>query len=356
MLYVHILGYASMPTREIYKLLSENFNRNEHYIITGSVDHENFTCIENGCPRIKTYSLETIKMCYKADFIVIHGFINTKLLYFFLFQPWFLHKCNWIVWGGDIYCHEIKNRKIKDQIYEIMRQMIYPRIGFVTTLVEHDYEKAVEWYHLNGHHLRVAYPFFGGNQNKQKKKKGNCVNIQIGNSATETNHHYEALDMLAHLKNEHIHLYLPLSYGNSGFREYARDVVKYAEKIFGKTKVSAFWETMDGESYLEFLNSIDVAIFNNDRQQAMGNISQLLMCGAKVYARKTTTMWEHFTKIGCILNDIESVKQETLEQLIYEQTSEVEKNRAVVAKRNESSVRAGQWKKMFDDMIKYTKS
>ena len=44
-------------------------------------------------------------------------------------------------------------------------------------------------------------------------------------------------------------------------------------------------------------DSIEIAIFNNDRQQAMGNITALLGMKSKVFIRDDTSMWSNFSNL-----------------------------------------------------------
>ena len=355
MKYVHILGYGSMPTRDFYRFLCDNFDHNEHCIITGSVNDPNFQTINNGIRRIKTYSLETIIEVQKAERIIIHGLINRKLLLFFCAQPWLLHKCNWIVWGGDIYCHNQKQDTLELKAYEMMRKFMYPKIGYVTTLVDDDYEKAVKWYKVKGKHLSTSYPGVTANEEflnemRASKPKGDTINIQIGNSATVTNQHYEALDMLSRFKEENIHIYLPLNYGDPDYREYAQAVLNYAVDIFGKEKVTAILERVENDEYSRYLNTINVGVFNNNRQQAMGNISQLIQYGAKIYLRKDTTMWVHFEKLGCKLHEVNSIVNESLEEFSTEDIALKEENMRALDIRNSTETKLKMWKDLFEEM------
>ena len=43
-----------------------------------------------------------------------------------------------------------------------------------------------------------------------------------------------------------------------------------------------------------YRNAAYIAIFNNNRQQALGNISILCAYGAKIYLRNDTSMWEYY--------------------------------------------------------------
>jgi len=51
---------------------------------------------------------------------------------------------------------------------------------------------------------------------------------------------------------------------------------------------------MDIDEYTRLLNSVDIAIYNNNRQQATGNIEILGFLGKKIFVRSDTTTWEHY--------------------------------------------------------------
>ena len=48
------------------------------------------------------------------------------------------------------------------------------------------------------------------------------------------------------------------------------------------------------DAYIRWLNTMDVGVFANDRQQALGNIFYLMRLKKKVYLRKGTSMWNNF--------------------------------------------------------------
>ena len=66
------------------------------------------------------------------------------------------------------------------------------------------------------------------------------------------------------------------------------------------------------EQYLEFLKSLDIAIFNHRLQQAMGNTITLLGMGRTVFMRSEVSQWRFLDGLGIKLND---VKDLTLKQL-----------------------------------------
>ena len=102
------------------------------------------------------------------------------------------------------------------------------------------------------------------------------------------NYHIEVFEKLRKYRTENIKVYVPLSYGSNS---YAESVISEGKRIFGD-KFYPMTKFMEKEQYFRFLMTIDVAIFANDRQQALGNIVALLYAGKKVYMRKTISSWE----------------------------------------------------------------
>ena len=114
------------------------------------------------------------------------------------------------------------------------------------------------------------------------------VNILVGNSATKSNYHLEVFDKLKKFRDENINIYVPLSYGS---KDYADEVIKYGSQLFGE-KFKPITEFMPKDKYFMQLMSMDIAVFANDRQQALGNIVALLYAGKKVYMRSDISSWE----------------------------------------------------------------
>ena len=75
---------------------------------------------------------------------------------------------------------------------------------------------------------------------------------------------------------------------------------------------------MSSEEYAKFFSKMNVAIFNNNRQQAMGNITLASFLGCKVYLRKNTTMWRQYVEVGgCHFYPIEIIKEQKIEELQF---------------------------------------
>ncbi|MDD3505130.1 MAG: TDP-N-acetylfucosamine:lipid II N-acetylfucosaminyltransferase [Sulfurimonas sp.] len=219
----------------------------------------------------------------EAEKIILHGLWREKVDMLLYFNPELLKKCYWFIWGGDFYFPEKQNW---------FKKQIIKDIAYLITDNQGDYELLKSMYGAKGMNI----PCFGYPSNLHKElqstpKKDKTLFIQLGNSADPTNQHIEALQILQVYKEEDIKIFVPLTYGN---KEYAQGVIEEGYRLFGE-KFFPIVEHMPYEEYMRFLEKIDIAIFNHNRQQAMGNIVTLLGMGKKVYLNKTT-IWDYFAQ------------------------------------------------------------
>ena len=136
-----------------------------------------------------------------------------------------------------------------------------------------------------------------------KKQK---VNVLVGNSTDPTNNHIEIFNMIEEQIEEIDKIYCPLSYGI--FRDYKDSIIKEGTKRFGD-KFVALTDFMTIEEYTEFLKTIDVAIFNHNRQQAMGVTLSLLSLGKIVYCKGGTTSYNSLTERGFAVFAVNLIKE-----------------------------------------------
>jgi hypothetical protein len=134
--------------------------------------------------------------------------------------------------------------------------------------------------------------------------KHHGLNILLGNSADPSNNHIEALERLLPFKGQEIKIYAPLSYGD---QNHANKVISQGKEWFGDKFVPMTY-FMPFEVYLEFLKSIDIAIFNHRRQQAMGNSIMLLGMGKTIFMRSDVSHWRFLIGLGINLSNVENLK------------------------------------------------
>ncbi|MGH4118092.1 TDP-N-acetylfucosamine:lipid II N-acetylfucosaminyltransferase [Clostridium sp.] len=281
-------------TNKFIKFINKNFDPKEHlFIVIGkgvgaTIDSfDNVKVISNNIRGLITI----LGDMWASKKIFLHGLFNWRIILFLFFQPWLLKKSNWVIWGGDLYYYKYRKNTYKSNLYEFFRKFTIRRVGGLITHVKGDYELAKEWYGARGkYYYSFMYPsnLFNEYDLSKVKKSNKKTYIQVGNSSNPSNNHLEVFDKLKKYKNKNIEIICPLSYGNIEYRD---KVIANGNKIFGD-KFNPIIEFICFDEYLELLAKIDIAVFNHNRQQALGNITTLLGLGKKVYIRDDITTWQ----------------------------------------------------------------
>lgn len=282
-------------TVSFINFINKNFNKQEHlFFVYGANECYEKNDLENdfNVKSIKEQKISFLKSIYTSDKIILHSLlISRKLLLFLAIQPFLLKKCNWVIWGGDLYHYKYRKRTFKENLYEYVRKLVIGKVGRLVSHIKGDYELAKEWYGAKG---KYCYSFmYLSNVYKEydisnMKEDKDCLVVQVGNSADITNDHIQIFLKLEKYKNENIEIICPISYGNIKYRD---KVIEEGKKIFGD-KFKPITNFIPFQEYLQMLARVDVAIFNHQRQQAVGNITTLLGLGKKVYIKDDITTWD----------------------------------------------------------------
>ena len=129
-------------------------------------------------------------------------------------------------------------------------------------------------------------------------------NILVGNSASAPNNHLEVFDILSKHDLGGRKIIVPLSYGDSRYRE---RVIASGRSIFG----GAFQPLVDFlplEKYSSILASCNVVIMNHLRQQALGNIGTAIFNGAHVFLDPSNPVYEFFKDKNAMVHSTEDLK------------------------------------------------
>ena len=288
--------------------VDENFGReNHHYVFITSEKYEYGLTPEHKVEFLYTDDdifitlLEYMKMAKK---IILHGLWRDKVDILLYFNQKLLKKCYWIMWGGDYYFPEKQSW---------MRHKVIKEIGYLVNGAKNEYVLVKKWYNSNGQYIKInsIYPSNLYKELPLTEKKCDTINILLGNSATQTNNHIEILLNLETHKNKNIKVFTPLSYGDS---LYGKEVIAKGNEILGD-KFIPILNFMAFEKYLEFLNTIDIALFAHNRAQGTGNIINLLGLGKKVYMRNDVIAWNFFKEeLGLNLFNIENIELDILDE------------------------------------------
>ena len=248
--------------------------------------YENVTIIEENLKGSK----KLINLMKRADRIHVHGIFSFWLLGILATHRRLCEKTVWYIWGDDLYCLTKPKSSIINRFHLAVRRKAYRSIRYVATNVIGDYDLLKSLIHKEYEffELRFGNGYISGIEpyiNEKNEHEG--TNILVGNSATISNYHLQVFDELSRFQNENIRIYVPLSYGS---KTYAGSVIARGKELFGD-KFIPLTEFIPRDDYFRLLMSMDVAIFANDRQQAMGNIVALLYAGKKVYMRSDISSW-----------------------------------------------------------------
>jgi dTDP-N-acetylfucosamine:lipid II N-acetylfucosaminyltransferase len=284
---------------------------------------------------------ELVRLMNGAEKIILHGLFNMRVVHLLFLQPWLLGKCCWVIWGGDLYIHESEKRNWLWHKNEFFRKAVIRNISLITTTVPGDFLLAQAWYKTKAAYVQnLMYPSHLARQPAESKRSGQGpLIVQIGNSADPSNNHKELIDKLAASKASDIIVCAPLSYGDNSYRD---EIISYGYEKLGD-KFLPITCYMSFSDYNDFLRKVDIAIFNHQRQQGMGNTIALLSLGKKVYIRSDATPWEYFNDMGMAIYDSTGlVKLEPIDTRISEQ------NMLVCRKQFTQEALLDGWKKVFN--------
>lgn len=277
-----------------------------------------------------------------ADKIIITGMfgIQSKLLYM---PSWFTQKTYIQFWGGDFY----RFREKKWHLSKLKTHIFLKRCHGFINLIKEDRKSLYSVFPIEKKCFIAPVPSDPKQNidylNYPIKRTSTSIKILVGNSATEANQHMEAYDILSKFKDENIEIFSPLSYGSEKYRD---QVISYGRKIYGD-KFHPLTQFMPLHDYVDFLSSIDVGIFNNNRQQALGNISALLALGKKVYIRNDTSMWNSLKEMGFHIENILVIPHFTLKNLVFISKDEIDENKKAYKHYRDQAI--SQWDTVFKD-------
>lgn len=153
--------------------------------------------------------------------------------------------------------------------------------------------------------------------------------ILVGNSASITNNHIEAFDLIVNYDlPETTKVFVPLSYGNE---QYKKNILKK-----GKEQLNDIFypitNFMPINEYVKIIRQCGYVIMNHKRQQAVGNIVIMLYLGARVFLREENPTYRMLKDEGAILNTVQELSRqpELLQKPLLER--EIQKNITVLYK------------------------
>jgi len=129
--------------------------------------------------------------------------------------------------------------------------------------------------------------------------------ILLGNSATPTNNHLEALEQLRKVDLAGRRIVTPLSYGDMA---YADEICRIGNKWFGSS-FAPLREFMSLSDFNQVIGGCGTVIMNHVRQQAMGTISAALYKQARVFLRRQSPLFGFFHELGIHVDPVSELAE-----------------------------------------------
>ncbi len=280
------------------------FHQDEHHFIVSSkkvyeivAHYRNVELRPEILKKEFKYFLEIAK---QAKYIFIHS-LSLSFYRMLSLRSSVAKKIIWCVWGHDLYrrgLRSISNVPCSERSLTILYRILFIAIfkyrirQFRAIGIGFKYD-ALEVRRLFNRIPIVATPYsigysvkditnvFGSKADTEGKESP--VRIMIGHSAYSFLKHEEVLYRLKAYEDKNINIIIPLSYGDPSYAEY---IEKTANRLY-PGKVETIRNILSLNKYLNLLANIDIAIFEQEHQSALGNIILLLYLQKKVYLKRT---------------------------------------------------------------------
>lgn len=184
----------------------------------------------------------------------------------------------------------------------------------------YDFELLKKYYPTKAAYLNFAYYDAIDRDLKDIRIKHRGT-ILINNSASRYGNHATILNKIKGVEGHEdlSKIISPLSYGNT---KISKSTVALGTQLFGN-KFNPLLHFLDKKSYFSLLDEVSVAFFGSRRQEAAGNIFQLLANGVKIFLRNDNNMRLFLKDKGFIVfsfedefNSIEDLNPLAMNQMI----------------------------------------
>ncbi len=295
--------------------------------------------------KINTY-IDIVITSIKAKAIICNWVSPQILLCLFPF----IKKTYLLFWGGDIYqftqSDEITG--LKGEVEKWIVRASIRRARGILTLLPSDLREVEKVSPKHGKWMMAAIPFMPRAENylwRYSYRTRGTTRILLGNSATTSNRHADMLIALSHFSGEDIEVIAPLSYGDAA---YAERVIELGKELLGE-KFIPLSSFMEIGAYEELLETIDIGVFNHNRQQGMGNINRLMMGGSKIYISPDSGMWEDFANEGRCFFSSRTIGEISFEEFVDWDEHRARKNWELLNPGRRMSKAIKQWRAIYRD-------
>lgn len=325
------------PGQNVFYILVDDLNPEKLRFLNLK---DNMILIKNDLTSIREFSISIKSFTH----FIFHG-LNYKSSFIFNRLPERAVRY-WILFGAEFYQNPylfnnkllghrtdllFKKKVSKNNFFKDLFRNVYYKIKYKTKIPTKETKKAIENTDFMGILYKYEFNFIKSKLNNKKLKyfkfsyypiekllnnpevyvKGD--NILLGNSASYTNNHLEAIDFLSELNLSNKKVICPLSYGDA---DYAKKII-----LEGKLKLKDSFEPllhfMPLHEYNEYVEKCGFVIMNHYRQQAVGNVMTMLWIGAKVFLDDRNTLYHYLKRLNIhVFNVKKDLSEKELNSLL----------------------------------------
>lgn len=267
------------------------------------------------------------------DKVVLHG-LNKHILPLIKFlKQKYTFKVYWLFWGYELYetIGYENNYPLIDSGFNPLKKKSYFTINKVSKIfrkLTHRYRPKYfkELFHYVDYFCfwnifdynllqkfypsKMKYKFFAYQAHFKNTENNTCLDfknspskkIMINHQASLFGNHDTVFKKIRSIDSENLYVKIvPLSYGSKLIKE---SVVKLGNKLFGHN-FKPISTLLSREDYFSLVGDVDVAIFGQNRQEASGNISQLLKRGVKIFLRNNNSLLQYYRSHNYIIYSFE---------------------------------------------------
>lgn len=333
--YVHIM-YNDKFNKPFVDFLNKYFDIKEHMILCHKTHKdESPTIFPTGENVYEYVNLKKINLgVSNVKKIICHSFFPKGLVKKLYKEKNLLKKVYWVIWGGDLYS-PLQNKE---------NNYVRKHCKAYVSAIKGDEIKAAEKYNPKAKLYSAPY-LLSTTENMLSvvKKKNDYVRIQINNSCDEST--LEMLDILSKFKDENIKITTVLSYGDLKYKD---AIIEKANDIF-KDKFEYLDKYLNPEEYTNYIANNDIIIFNQNRQQGVGNAIMGIALGCKVYIKSQVTSFDYLSSKNYKIYDTHKIKDMDFEQFIkYELNIQQENMNNGKKYFQDENAPVEEWKRVFE--------
>ncbi len=246
-----------------------------------------------------------------SDFYIFHGMTFHSAIVHSLARKR-NKKTIWLLWGAEFYSNQaifpdqhrfidqiegFPEPKVKDVdlINRAKHRFVKSQLKKVNVLgVPFEQQAETVEKKINAQYDRLFFMYYPLETSLQEFSLNRGEDILLGNSASSTNNHIQAIDKLSSLEIYNRKVITPLSYGD---RRYA-DIVNSYGNLNLPNNFQALLDFMPLDKYQGMIKNCGVAILNHRRQQAFGTTIYLLIGGTKIFLNPDNIVYPFLKSIG----------------------------------------------------------